>query len=83
MNHEKEKNGNLPTTKERKMDIEKTKQQISKYNEMLKEIRSELSQLEILYENLYDMAHPIEYEYEDEIEEYEEPVRTRNRGYER
>ena len=88
MNHEKEKHGTLPPAKERKMDIEKTKQQISKYNEMLKEIRSELSQLEILYENLYDMAHPIEYEYEEEAEEdweeeYEEPVRDRNRGYER
>ncbi|MBR1735628.1 MAG: hypothetical protein IJ736_01245 [Firmicutes bacterium] len=83
MNHEKEKHGNLPTTKERNREIEKTKQQISKYKEMLKETQSELSQLEILYENLYDMAHPTEYEYEEEIEEYEEPVRTRNRGYDR
>ena len=86
MNHEKEKHGTLPTTKERKMDIEKTKQQLSKYKEMLKETQSELSQLEILYENLYDMAHPTEYEetVEEEVEEeYEEPVRTGNRGYER
>ncbi len=88
MNHEKEKHGTLPTTKERKMDIEKTKQQISKYKEMLKETQSELSQLEILYENLYDMAHPTEYEYEEEVEEdweeeYKGPVRDRNRGWER
>ncbi len=88
MNHEKEKHGNLPTTKERNREIEKTKQQIAEYKEMLKETRSELSQLEILYENLYDMAHPIEYEYEEEVEEdweeeYEEPVRARNRGYDR
>ena len=86
MNHEKEKHGNLPTTKERNKEIEKTKQQISKYKEMLKETQSELSQLEILYENLYDMAHPIEYEetVEEEVgEEYEEPVRMINRGWER
>ncbi|MBR1444787.1 MAG: hypothetical protein IJ583_14795 [Firmicutes bacterium] len=84
MNHEKEKHGNLPTTKERNREIEKTKQQISKYKEMLKETRSELSQLEILYENLYDMAHPIEYVAEEEVEEeYDEPVRTRNREWER
>lgn len=83
MNHEKEKNGNLPTTKERNREIEKIKQKIAEYKEMLKETQSELSQLEILYENLYDMAHPTEYKYEVEIEEYEEPVRTRNRGYER
>ena len=88
MNHEKEKHGVLPTTKERNREIEKIKQKIAEYKEMLKETRSELSQLEILYENLYDMAHPIEYEYEENVEEeveeeYEEPVRMRNRGYER
>ena len=84
MNHEKEKHRNLPTTKERNREIEKTKQQISKYKEMLKETQSELFQLEILYENLYDMAHPIEYVAEEEVEEeYDEPVRTRNRGWER
>ena len=88
MNHEKEKHGVLPTTKERNRKIEETKQQIAKHKEILKETQFELSQLEILYENLYDMAHPTEYEYEEEVEEdweeeYEEPVRTRNRGWER
>ncbi len=89
MNHEKEKNGNLPTTKERNRKIEETKQQVAKYKEILKETQFELSQLEILYENLYDMAHPPEHEYEENVEEeieeeeYEEPVRARNREYER
>ena len=56
---------------------------------MLKEAQSELSRLEILYENLYDMAHLTANEYEDAVEEeigeaeYEEPMRVRNRGWER
>ena len=88
MNHEKEKSGALPTAKERSRDIEKTTNEIAKYKKLLKEAQSELSQLEILYENIYDMARPPEREYEEDEEEeieeeYEEPVRVRNRGYER
>ena len=52
---------------------------------MLKKTQSELSQLEILYENQYDMAHLIKYEYEETVEQeieekYEESARIKNRN---